>query len=191
VDGAKTDSAENKNQTVSERPSESSFIDIFLAESGRLKRIIAGMGLGTFDAEDVLQNVSIKAAGKIEKCQDSAQAVRWLIKVTVNLCLMEHRRQKRFSSKTPEIVESQSQDKVLPKGTDEDAIEAEELEIVRETLRGLDSSLLGPVVLRYFCEINSKEVGEILNLNPSTVRSRLREGRMILAKRLLERGIER
>jgi RNA polymerase sigma-70 factor (ECF subfamily) len=191
VDGAKTDSAENENQTVSERSSESSFIDIFLAESGRLRRIIAGMGLGAFDAEDILQNVSIKAAGKIEKCRDSAQAVRWLIKVTVNLCLMEHRRQKRFSRKTPEIIESQSQGKVLPRGTDEEAIEAEELEIVRETLRGLDSSLLGPVVLRYFCGINSKEVGEILNLNPSTVRSRLREGRMLLAKRLLERGIER
>ena len=191
MDGAKTDSAENKNQAVSERSSESSFIDIFLAESGRLKRIIAGMGLGAFDAEDVLQNVSIKAAGKIEKCRDSAQAVRWLIKVTVNLCLMEHRRQKRFSRKTPDIIKSQSQGKVLPKDTDENAIEAEEFEIVRETLRGLDSSLLGPVVLRYFCEINSKEVGEILNLNPSTVRSRLREGRMLLAKRLLERGIER
>ena len=74
--------------------------------------------------------------------------------------------------------------------TAEKVIVAEELEIVRESLQKLDDSLLGPVVLRYFCDFNSKEVGEILGLNPSTVRSRLREARMILAKRLLERGVE-
>ena len=39
-------------------------------------------------------------------------------------------------------------------------------------------------------EIASKEIGEILDLSPSTVRSRLREARMILAKGLLERGVE-
>ena len=67
---------------------------------------------------------------------------------------------------------------------------AEELEIVRESLQKLDDSLLGPMVLQYFCDLNSKEVGEILALSPSTVRSRLREARMILAKGILERGVE-
>ena len=67
---------------------------------------------------------------------------------------------------------------------------AEELEIARESLRELDDSLLGPMVLGYFCDLNSKEVGKILALSPSTVRSRQREARMILARRLVERGVE-
>ncbi|MHC4285989.1 MAG: RNA polymerase sigma factor, partial [Planctomycetota bacterium] len=65
-----------------------------------------------------------------------------------------------------------------------------ELEIMRETLHELDESLLTPMVLRYFCDLNSREVGRILAISPSTVRSRLREARMILAKRLVKRGIE-
>jgi RNA polymerase sigma factor (sigma-70 family) len=72
----------------------------------------------------------------------------------------------------------------------ENAIVAEELEIVRQSLQKLDNSLLAPMVLRYFCDMNSKEVGEILALSPSTVRSRLREARIVLAKSLLERGVE-
>jgi DNA-directed RNA polymerase specialized sigma24 family protein len=66
---------------------------------------------------------------------------------------------------------------------------AEELEIVRQSLQKLDDSLLGPVILRYFCDFNSKEVAETLGLKSSTVRSRLRDARMKLAKQLLERGI--
>ncbi|GAI81191.1 unnamed protein product, partial [marine sediment metagenome] len=90
-----------------------------------------------------------------------------------------------------EILKRRSENKTASKRTDEKVIDAEELEIVRESLQELDDSLLGPMVLRYFCDLNSKEVGEILGLKPSTVRSRLREARMILAKRLLERGVKR
>jgi DNA-directed RNA polymerase specialized sigma24 family protein len=46
------------------------------------------------------------------------------------------------------------------------------------------------MMLRYFCGLNSTEIGQVLGLSASAVRSRLREGRMILARKLMERGIE-
>ncbi|MBA7668715.1 hypothetical protein ES703_76830 [subsurface metagenome] len=46
-----------RGQAASERSSESNFVDVFLAELGRLKRIVAGMGLSASDSEDVLQDV--------------------------------------------------------------------------------------------------------------------------------------
>jgi DNA-directed RNA polymerase specialized sigma24 family protein len=61
---------------------------------------------------------------------------------------------------------------------------------VRETLQKLDGSLLGPLVLRYFCDLNSTEIGQILELKQSTVRSRLREARLVLARQLMRRGVE-
>ena len=61
---------------------------------------------------------------------------------------------------------------------------------MRRGLQQLDGSLLAPMVLRYFCDLNSSEVGRILDLSPSTIRSRLREARLILAKRLMKRGVE-
>ena len=116
--------------------------------------------------------------------------MRWLIKVTVNRCLMVHRRRRTFSRHAREILKRRLETKTASKAVIENVIAVEELEIVRQSLQKLDDSLLGPIVLRYFCDLNSKEVSEILALGPSTVRSRLREARMILAKGLLERGVE-
>jgi len=184
------DFAAKAGQTASEQLSKSN-LGIFLAELGRLERIVAGFGLSPSDGEDVLQDVSIQALKRSGKYRSREDDVRWLIKVTVNRCLMEHRRRRSFRRHAQEIfLRRRAKFGAKSNRADEKVIVVEELEIVRESLKELDDSMLGPVVLRYFCDLNSKEVGEILGLNPSTVRSRLREARMILAKRLLERGIE-
>ena len=170
--------------------SKSSLVDVFLAESGRLKRIVAGMGLSASDGEDVLQDVSIKALQWAGKFQSRQQSVRWLIKVTVNRSLMEHRRCRTFRRRAAEILKRRSRAKSCSPGPDNKVIRSEELEIMRRGLQQLDGSLLAPMVLRYFCDLNSSEVGRILDLSPSTIRSRLREARLILAKRLMKRGVE-
>jgi RNA polymerase sigma-70 factor (ECF subfamily) len=164
--------------------------ETYIAELDRLRRIAAGMGLGAADAEDALQDVSVKALRPGRKCKSREEAVGWLTKVTVNRCLMHHRRRKRFSRSAAEIINRRTENAVEPAGTDDKAIAAEELEIVRQTLSELDDSLLTTMVLRYFCGLNSTEIGQILEVSASAVRSRLREGRMILARRLMERGIE-
>ena len=164
-------------------------MDVFTAELGRLKRIVAGMGFSGSDAEDVLQDVSIRALQQSAAFENRQDGVRWLIKVTVNRCLMEHRSRKRFRRHAREILKRRREKQDTAKASIEKAILVEELEMVRESMKDLDDSLLAPMVLQYFCDLNSTEVGRILGLNPSTVRGRLREGRMILAKRLLERGI--
>jgi len=189
VNEMNSDFAADAYQAAGEQSSKQK-LDIFLAELGRLKRIVAGLGLSAQDGEDVLQDVSIKALKQSGKCRSREDGVRWLIKVTVNRCLMEHRRRRSFHRRACEILKRRAANKAAPKGTDEKVIDVEELEIVRESLWELDDSLLGPTILRYFCDFNSKEVGQILRLKPSTVRSRLREARMILAMRLLERGVE-
>jgi len=184
------DFAAEADQAASERSSESNLVDIFLRELGRLKRIVAGMGLSATDGEDVLQDVAMQALRQPGRCRTEEQSIRWLIKVAVNRCLTEHRRRRCFRRGAYKILKRRSEAKSHTIRTDEKVIVAEELEMVRESLQELDDYLLAPMVLRYFCDLNSKEVGGILSLSPSTVRSRLREARMILAKRLLERGIE-
>ena len=163
-------------------------VEIFLTERNRLKRIVAGMGLNAADCEDVLQDVSVKALNQSIRIKTKQGCIRWLVRVTVNECMAEHRRRKKFQKKTNEILKRKTQSKTNP--ADKKLIAAEELEIVRDSLKKLDDDLLGPIVLRYFCEMNSNEISEVLEQKPSTVRGRLRDARMILAKSLLERGVE-
>ena len=183
------------NHAANERIPESSLMDIFSVEIGRFKRIIAGMGLNAPDGEDVLQDVSIRALKQQKSESQTAllnreDSIKWLIKVTVNRCLMEHRSRRTFRRHAGEILKQRQETKTASKPTDEKVIIAEEFEIVRQSLQKLDDLLLVPMVLRYFCDMNSNEISEILALSPSTVRSRLREARMILAKGLMERGVE-
>lgn len=178
------------DQAANELSAGQSLTDVFLAERERLKRIVAGMGLSASDGEDALQDVSIQALQRRDILAGKAESVRWLIKVTVNRCLIEHRRRRSFRCHAVEILKRREEIGTQSVRADGQAIAAEELEIVRETLQGLEGSLLVPLVLRYFCDLNSTEIGKILGLNQSTVRSRLREARMILAGQLMQRGIE-
>jgi RNA polymerase sigma-70 factor (ECF subfamily) len=177
------------DQTTVQQKSNSK-LDIFFAELGHLKRIVAGFGLSTSDGEDVLQDVSIKALERSGENRTHQEYIRWLTKVTVNRCLTEHRRRRSFRRNARKILLRQRKNSVNSIKADENLILAEELEIVRQSLKKLDDSLLGPVVLRYFCDFNSNQISEILGLKSSTVRSRLRQARMELARHLLERGIE-
>jgi len=188
VNETNPDFAVKFDQTAGEKAAESK-LDVFLAELGRLNRIVAGFGLSSSDGEDVLQDVSIKVLERSGENKTRQEYIRWLTKVTVNRCLTEHRRRRTFRRNARKILLRRAQKDVGSIRADEKTINAEELEIVRQNLQKLDDSLLGPVVLRYFADFNSKEVGEILGIKASTVRSRLREARLILAKRLLERGV--
>jgi RNA polymerase sigma-70 factor (ECF subfamily) len=190
VNKIRADLAAEVETASDEESSEPGLMDILTAELERLKRIIAGMGLNASDGEDVLQDVSLKALKHTRTFESPEDGVKWLIKVTVNRCLMEHRNRRTFRRHAGEILKRRLEDKTDSKSADEKSIIAEELEIVRQSLQKLDDSLLAPMVLRYFCDMNSKEISDLLALNPSTVRSRLREARMVLAKGLLERGVE-
>lgn len=74
--------------------------------------------------------------------------------------------------------------------TADQAAVIEELEVIRRAMADMDPSLLEMLVLRCFSDLDSARIGEMLGLNASTVRGRLREARMILAGKLVRRGIE-
>jgi RNA polymerase sigma-70 factor (ECF subfamily) len=163
--------------------------EVFLAEAALLKKVIAGMGLRATDAEDVLQVVSVKCLDHPSAFAERSQCRRWLIRVTMNECVTEHRRRKRFRRPAAGMAEHGRG----PAANDpaQDAVSSEQRDAVQGALRDLADELLQPLVLRYFCDQSSAEIGEILSLPASTVRSTLCKGRMALAKALTKRGIER
>ncbi len=176
---------------MDEQAGESPLLTVFLRERECLKRIAAGMGMNSADADDVLQDVSLQVLKNGDRFEQENVMMRWLVRTTVNHCLSEHRR--RFRRKAMRILKRRPDlGRVLDEsgGTVERVGLSEELEIVRRTLVELDPSLLLIVVLRYFCDFDSKAIAEIVEMNASTVRGRLREARLILATRLSQRAIE-
>jgi RNA polymerase sigma factor (sigma-70 family) len=159
-------------------------VEVYTKFLGRLKQVAGGMGFGPADTEDILGEVFLEALQGKTEFRSEREARHWLLRVTVNRCLLEYRRRKRFRRAAEEILKRQERNSSAPQTPEDQIIQAEEMEAVRQGLQELEGVLLAPLVLRYFLDLNSSEIGEILSLNPNTVRSRLREGRLKLARKI-------
>ena len=153
----------------------------------KLARLACAMGIDPTRAEDVLQDVYLAAWQHEPREADRDDLRRWLYRVTVNRCNLEHRRRTRRTRVLRRLARlwagsSQSDDAA------DSACRQEERELVRRALEGLEPGLRSVLVLRYFSELDSKEIGRILGVPDSTVRSRLRTARRKLACELRRMG---
>jgi RNA polymerase sigma-70 factor (ECF subfamily) len=163
---------------------------VFIEQVGRLRWLVIGMGLGAEEGEDILQDVYIEAMQRPPERFTLQEAGRWLMRVTVNRCLLEFRQRKRQKKAEIEVLRRWTETKNAPLEPDKNAILTEEIEVVKQCLYKMSETLKVPMVMKYFCELNSNEIGEILQLKPGTVRKRLCKGRIILAQTLLQKGIK-
>jgi RNA polymerase sigma factor (sigma-70 family) len=174
------------------QPAGTGLFRAFLQQQDRLRRIAAGMGLAAADIDDVLQDVSIQVLKQPDRFEREEVMAAWLIRTTVNRCVTEHRH--RFRRKAGKILKQRPElERALTSGTPDatdHAAVAEELEIMRETMAELDPPLLELLVLRYFCGLDSNAISRTLGLNASTARCRLRDARLVLARKLTQRGVE-
>ena len=153
---------------------------VYEAALPQLRRIAAGMGLPQADAEDALHDSYVALLQNLDRLDEAENARRWLVRVVVNRCRLHHRQRKRrdLPMRGRRVADVGSA-----------AVQADEAELVRASLRELDADELAVLVLRYFCDLNATEVAEILSVPASTVRSQLRRARMKLAVRLSEKGL--
>jgi RNA polymerase sigma-70 factor (ECF subfamily) len=164
---------------------------VFMGHVERLRRLVVGMGLSAEDGEDILQDVYLEAVKRPPEDSVGHAAERWLIRVTVNRCLLEFRRRQRHRRAAKEVLQQWTALEPRACGPESRAIRAEEIEAMMQCLSEMNESIRMPLVMKYFCELNSKDIGDILELEPGTVRKRLYKGRIVLAEALLQKGIER
>jgi RNA polymerase sigma-70 factor, ECF subfamily len=162
-------------------PAGTAFLECFET----LKRVVAGLGIGAADAQDILQDVYLQASQR-GAFVPAGQARAWLVRVTVNRALLEHRQRKRFQQLTTRIARERNDRQAA--SPDSLAARAEEVAAVRQAMQDLDEKLLVVMALRYSSGMDSTEIGEALGIPAATVRRRLHDARLILAKQLVERG---
>jgi len=163
-------------------------IDLIEQRHTQLCRIIAGLGLGSY-ADDVLGDITVKVLrGKFEWI-DEKQTWRVIVRSVINDCAQEHRRRKRFRKKRRAIFAHfrRTAEQSEPA---QNAIARQSKEVIRETMKELPDNLLVPLVLKYFCEFNSSQIGKIIGIEPGTVRVRLHKGRKKLADKLRRKGVD-
>jgi RNA polymerase sigma-70 factor, ECF subfamily len=154
------------------------------------------------DARDLTQDAFLRALQAIDRFQGKAGFYTWLFRIAVNLAI-SHRRKGRHAvqlslhdSDGTRLIDSQAAGlvrRIGPRGMDP-SVTMETREAHRVLLRVLeemDDEFRTVLVLRDVESFDYHEIGEILDVPPGTVKSRLHRARMALREKLapwMDRG---
>jgi len=140
-------------------------------------RIAYDMTGNRHDAEDVCQEVFLKAYRSLHQFRGTAKLSTWLYRITVNACY-DHRSRKSFSAMKPrDDLEQQGEqtpmfhdDSHQPDQSAEARIMQEHIEQALEKLSPRERSIF---VLRHYNDLPLKEIAGILKISEGTVKSLL------------------
>ncbi len=129
------------------------------------------------DASDITQIVFLKVAERLDDYDPKYKFFSWIYRIAVNESLNLMRRNGREDAldEDVELPGSESSNPEWQLG------EAEVSRRVQRAVLGMSSNDRMVLTLRHFSELSYQEIGQILNLDEKTVKSRLFEARQRLA----------
>lgn len=135
------------------------------------------------DAADVTQEVFIKVWKHLPSFRGESGFATWLYKLTDNAAIdLIRREKKRQGDSSLDDEESSAFFPADPAPTPHQAAEQKELkQAVAEGLQQLSEEHRRILVMREINGLSYEEIGEILDLSPGTVKSRLARARISLA----------
>jgi RNA polymerase sigma-70 factor (ECF subfamily) len=139
-------------------------------------------------AEDVTQQVFLKFYTNVKRFRGDAKISTWLYRITVNLCIDEQKRRRRFSF----FGDLFEKDESVPLEEPAQAPGSFELEDeVRRAVAELKPVFRIPVVLKHVEGMSYSEMAEVMDCSEGTIASRLSRGHKLLAEKLVHLRDER
>ncbi len=156
----------------------SAMLEIYEATSDRVFRLMVRM-VGAQDADDVTQQVFVKAFCKLVQFKGDSKFETWLFRLATNEALQHIRREKH--RQTLELTEDPQSDLGNSREQDERA------HLVRQALAALAPDLRAIFTLKEENGLSYQEIAATLQIPEGTVGSRLNRARNEL-RRLIEKG---
>jgi RNA polymerase sigma-70 factor (ECF subfamily) len=127
------------------------------------------------DAREITQGVFLKIAERLDDYNPRFKFFSWIYRITINASLNLRRRSGREELLGEDI-------EVPDSGTDPEASMSatQQSAQIQKALMGLKFENRVVLTLRHFSDCSYREIGQILDLDEKTVKSRLYEGRQQL-----------
>lgn len=138
-------------------------------------------------AEDIAQEAFIKAYQKFSTFKEQSSEKTWLYKITINLCkdYLKSSYMKRVVKKGAEMFRSLPSSQSTP---EEYIVNLSEDEELLQNVMKLEAKYREIIILYYFEEFDTKELAEVIQSSPNTVKTRLRRARQLLQKQMTSEG---
>ena len=131
------------------------------------------------DAQDATQDAMIAIVRGLDRFDGRAAFTTWAYRITANACIDELRRRRRRPD--PGLPEHEVEPRGAAPGIDETVADRHDLDAA---LAGVPEDFRAALVLRDVLGLDYAEIGEVLDIPPGTVRSRIARGRAAMAKQL-------
>jgi RNA polymerase sigma factor (sigma-70 family) len=157
-----------------------------------IKRLIFAYVKNAADTDDVTQEVFVTIYQKLNTFQGNSTLKSWIYAIAINKCKdylrSWHSRNQRLRER---LIQSTHTAKTEAATPEEEALENDHSNELLQKVMELPIKYREIIILFYFKELSTKEIGQVLNMNEATVRTRLNRGREKLKECLTpERGGE-
>lgn len=166
------------------------FAEIMARSNQPLYRVARSIVGDDSEAEDVLQEVYLRAFAAISSFRGEAKLLTWLTQIAVNEARGRLRRRRRFAD-TIEVEQAPAAGHGAPhsaapgeSGPEVEAARGETRRIIEAAIDALPVAFRTVFVLREVQERTTEETAALLGLTPQTVRTRLFRARMRLRQAL-------
>lgn len=132
-------------------------------------------------AKDITQQVFLKIFTSLEMFRGDAEVTTWLYRVTVNACIDEQRKSRRFLFFSDFFGFGEPKSK---RTQDEKVYSREISDEVQRAIAELKPKFRLPILLKYVENLSYQEIADVLDCSTGTVASRLNRGHKMLARKL-------
>ena len=139
----------------------------------------------TTEAEDVTQEVFVRAYTQLATYKPAHKFSTWLLSIASHLAIDQLRR-RRFLALPLEDVPFLEWITDLGAGPEQSALVGEQQDEIQAYLGRLHSKYRAVIVLRYWYDLSYEEIATALNLTPALVKARLHRARELLARYMKE-----
>ncbi|MFC6335202.1 RNA polymerase sigma factor SigW [Paenibacillus septentrionalis] len=144
------------------------------------------------EAEDVVQDTFMRVYNNLERYDDTMKFSTWIYRIATNLCIDRLRKRKPIYSLDAESSEYEGLDgySMIPSDNrtpESELLLSETQRIIHQAIDTLPPKYKTVMILRYIHELSLQEVGDILDMPVTTIKTRVHRGREFLRKKLEHR----
>ncbi|WP_138494896.1 RNA polymerase sigma factor SigW [Paenibacillus pinistramenti] len=141
------------------------------------------------ESEDIVQETFLRVYKNWDKYDENQKFSTWMYRIATNLCIDKLRKRKPSFSLDAELNDQDGTDgySLIPgdnRTPESEFLLSETQQIIHQAIDGLPAKYKTIMILRYLQELSLQEIGDILNMPVTTVKTRVHRGREFLRKRL-------
>ncbi len=172
--------SQEMTERAKRREQESKAFEELMMYQDKVFLICLGFSKNATDAEDLAQEVYLKAYRKIGSLKELRFAKLWLLRITRNTCL-DYRKKQRIKPMFQPLDTETSIENNTPESK---MIFQEQVGLLKKAIQRLPKKLKEVFILREYGDLSYEEIAATLEIKEGTIMSRLNRARQALLSQI-------